>query len=104
MAHNTVREGYRKLVERLNRFPQGVTPSKRLYDILELLFSKREAELVALLPLRPFTTARAARAWQMKETEAAGILENLASRAILVGFRPGWGNDLHLAATNGWFL
>ena len=37
-------------MERLNRFPQGAPPSELLYRILELLFSEREAELVAQLP------------------------------------------------------
>ncbi len=86
MAHKTIREGYRNLVERLNRFPQGVVPSKRLYDILELLFTQREAELVALLPLRPFRAKRAAAAWHMPLKEAKTILDSLASRAILVDF------------------
>ena len=39
MAHHTVRSGYRNLVERLNRFPQGAPPSELLYRILEMLFS-----------------------------------------------------------------
>ena len=70
MAHHTVRSGYRSLVERLNRFPQGAPPSEVLYRILGLLFSEREAALVALLPIKPFTAADAAAAWKMPEAEA----------------------------------
>jgi hypothetical protein len=39
----------------LNRFPQGAPPSETLYQILKILFSEREAGLVAQLPIKPFT-------------------------------------------------
>src|SRR5512143_392926 len=84
MAHLTARAGYRRLVERLNRFPQGAPPSELLYRILEILFSPREAELVAQLPIKPFRTATAARAWGVPFAEAARALERLASRAVLL--------------------
>jgi ferredoxin len=84
MAHNTVRSGYRSLVERLNRFPQGAPPSDLLYRILGLLFSEREAALVALLPIKPFTAADAAAAWKVPEAEARRQLDALADRAILL--------------------
>jgi ferredoxin len=84
MAHHTVRQAYRDLAERLNRFPQGAPPSQLLFRILEMLFSEREAELVARLPLRPFTAARAARVWKMPAAEARTVLEELAGRAILL--------------------
>jgi ferredoxin len=84
MAHNTVRSGYAELVDRLNRFPQGATPSDTLYEILELLFSEREAEVVAQLPIKPFTASKARKILKMNEKETRIILEELASRAILV--------------------
>ena len=60
VGHLSARDGYRRLADRLNRFPQGAPPSERLFRILEILFSPREAELVAQLPIRPFRTATAA--------------------------------------------
>ena len=60
MAHRTIRSGYQQLVARLNRFPQGAPPSDVLYGILKMLFSEREAGLVALLPIKPFTVQKAA--------------------------------------------
>ena len=59
MAHHTVRSGFVELVDRLNRFPQGAPPSDTLYKILQILFSEREARLVALLPIKPFTARKA---------------------------------------------
>ena len=84
MAHLTARAGYRSLAERLNRAAQGAPPSALLYAILEMLFSEKEAELVAMLPLRPFSAAQAAEVWKRSETDARRILDELADRAILV--------------------
>ena len=89
MAHLTAREGYRRLVDRLNRFPQGAPPSELLYGILEILFSPREAELVAQLPIKPFRTGTAAKAWGVPLAEASRVLEQLASRAILLDLEDG---------------
>ena len=84
MAHATSRAAYEQLTQRLNRFPQGAPPSDLLYRILELLFSEREAGLVAQLPIRGFTARRAARTWGMREVEARRVLDGLASRAVLL--------------------
>jgi ferredoxin len=84
MAHATLKSGYASLVDRLNRFPQGAPPSEVLFKILAMLFSEREAGLVAQLPIRPFTAARAAKAWGLAEAEARKTLDALAGRAILV--------------------
>ena len=84
MAHVTARAATHRLVTRLNAFPQGAPPSELLTRILELLFSEREAALVAQLPLRPFTAARAARAWRTSVSEAQGVLDELAGRALLL--------------------
>jgi ferredoxin len=84
MAHATSRGAYRQLTDRLNRFPQGAPPSELLYRILALLFSEREAGLVAQLPIRPFTAKQAARIWGMGRAEARAVLDGLASRAILL--------------------
>jgi ferredoxin len=75
---------YTRLVERLNRFPQGAAPTESLYEILKILFSEREAELVAQLPIKAFTAQDAARIWKMDASAARSILDGLASRAILV--------------------
>jgi len=84
MAHTTLKSGYTELVDRLNRFPQGAPPSGTLYKILEMLFSEREAEIVAQLPVRPFTAEKAATILKLSVPETRAILEELASRAILV--------------------
>lgn len=84
MSHITGKKAYEHLQERINRFPQGAPPSETLYRILALLFSEKEAELVARLPIKPFTVGSAARIWGMKPLEAEKILDGLARRALLL--------------------
>ena len=84
MAHRTAKTGYDRLVRRLNRSPQGAPPSALLFEILKLLVSEREASLIALVPIRPFTVEKASRAWRMSLSDAQKVLDELASRAILL--------------------
>jgi ferredoxin len=85
MAHNhTHGSVYSRLAERLNRFPQRAPESKLLFDILKMLMTEKEAGLMAQLPIKPFGADRAASVWKMSETEAQKVLDELASRALLV--------------------
>ena len=84
MAHHTYKSGYKSLVDRLNRFPQGAPPSMLLDKILALLFSETEAHLVSLLPIKPVTADKAAKIWKMNLSKAKNVLDRLASQAILV--------------------
>ncbi len=84
MAHHTIKSGYSQLADRLNRFPQGAPPTALLFSILRMLFSEREAGLVATLPIKPFTARRASEIWKTDLTEAHTLLERLADRGILV--------------------
>ncbi len=84
MSHITSKSAYRTLEERLNRFPQGAPPSDTLYKILQILFSEKEASLVAQLPIKPFTPAKAAAIWALPLAEARKVLESLAARCILL--------------------
>ena len=84
MAHQTLKTSYSDLVERLNRFPQGAPPSELLNKILKVLFSDREAQLVSLLPIRPFTAEKASRIWKLDLTSTCKILDTLAGKALLV--------------------
>ena len=82
--HHASRSVYDRLTDRLNRFPQGAPPSEHLFQILKMLFSEREAALVAALPIRPFTAERAAAIWKVSVADARATLDELASRALLV--------------------
>jgi ferredoxin len=84
MSHATLKDSYRSLAERLNRFPQGAPPTETLFRILEVLFTREEAALVALLPIRPFDAKAAAQVWGRPEAESRKLLEGLASRGMLL--------------------
>jgi Pyruvate/2-oxoacid:ferredoxin oxidoreductase delta subunit len=84
MSHHTLKNGYSQLAERINLMPQGAPPGELLYRILSVLFSEKEAERVALLPLRPFTAKTAAEVWKTDEAEARSCLESLASRGMMM--------------------
>ena len=84
MAHQTLKTSYSGLVDRLNRFPQGAPPSELLNKILKVLFSDKEAQLVSLLPIKPFNAEKASRIWKKDLVTSRKILDTLASRALLV--------------------
>jgi len=87
MAHHRSRSAFERLSDRLNRYPQGAPPSDLLFKILKMLFREREAELVSLLPIRPFSAAKAAEIWKMDAKSATKILDTLAAKALLVDFQ-----------------
>jgi formate hydrogenlyase subunit 6/NADH:ubiquinone oxidoreductase subunit I len=95
MAHQHLKTAYHRLVERINQFPQGAPPSELLYGILRLLFSEREAQLVSLLPVRPFDARKAAAVWKVGEKQAEGVLSGLADRGILLDIEEN-GNRIYI--------
>ena len=84
MSHIAHASAYQQLVERLNRFPQGAPPSELLFKILRMLFSEKDARLVSLTPIRPFTVQKIAGIWKMSEKDARLALDDLADRGLLV--------------------
>src|ERR1035437_1596558 len=84
MSHVTLRNSYHALSDRLNLFPQGAPPTELLFRILEVLFTRNEAALVALLPIKPFNVAAAAKIWKKSAAESQNILEALASKGMLL--------------------
>jgi formate hydrogenlyase subunit 6/NADH:ubiquinone oxidoreductase subunit I len=64
--------------------PQGAPPADTLYKILQILFTEKDAALVAKLPVTPFDAEKAAKIWKMPVLEARKILEDLAGRALLL--------------------
>jgi len=81
----TARSGYAHLVDRLNQFPQGAPPSELLFNILSLLFSEQEAQLVSQLPSDVYSRAgrsrvedaRRRRASRARRVGDAGLLLDL---------------------------
>jgi len=84
MAHLTGKTGYKDLIDRYNKFPQGAPEAASLYEILRVLFSEEEASLVSMLPIKPFGVKEAAKIWKKSEEETFAILEGLAEKALLL--------------------
>jgi NAD-dependent dihydropyrimidine dehydrogenase PreA subunit len=84
MSHIVAKDSYKSLEERLNRFPQGAPPSETLYKILRVLFTEKEAALVAQLPIKPFTVKTASYIWKLDEVTTKKNLDELARKAILI--------------------
>jgi ferredoxin len=84
MAHLAAKSGYQELVKRLNKYPQGAPPSVLLFEILKMLMNEKEASLLALVPIKPFTAKTAARAWKTSLPNAQKALDVLAGRALLI--------------------
>lgn len=84
MGHLTSKDAYKTLDERLNLFPQGAPPSESLYQILQVLFTEKEARMVSQLPIRPFTIKKAAKIWQLSELNTEKFLDSLCEKALLV--------------------
>lgn len=89
MAHKTARSGYQKLTQRLNMFPHGVVETDTLYEIYSVLFSEKEASLLAQLPIGGFTISLAMKKWKMSYQETEEILDDLASRMLLIDIYKG---------------
>jgi len=88
--HNTIKENsYNLLSNRLNRFPQGAPPTELLFKVLNVLFSEKEARLVSLLPIKPFTARKAAAVWKLDLHDAQLILNDLADRGLLLDYEEG---------------
>lgn len=84
MGHLTSKDAYKTLDDRLNLFPQGAPPSDSLFQILQVLFTEKEAQMVSKLPIRPFTIAKASKIWGMSQLETEKFLDSLCDKALLV--------------------
>ena len=86
MAHHTGSSVYERFSRRINKFPQGAPASESWYKILKILFSEKEADLLSLVPLKPFNLKQAAAIWKKSEAETLCILDALADRGNILDF------------------
>ena len=84
MSHHASHSGYHRLMQRVNKSPQGAPASDLLLKIFSILCTEQEAALLCQLPLRPFPAAKAGRIWQVTADAARSTLEAMASRALLL--------------------
>ncbi|MCI8335857.1 MAG: 4Fe-4S binding protein [Peptococcaceae bacterium] len=92
MGHHTIKNGYQSFADRLNLLPQGAPQTEALFPLLRALVSEKEAEILSLLPVRPFSVEKAAKALKKPVTETEKILTDLASKAMLLDVTDPAGN------------
>ena len=96
MGHRTLKSGYQQISDRLNLFPQGAPPSEYLFKILKVLMKEKEAEMISQLPIKPFDAAMAARILHLTQEDAVKVLDELASRALLVDVQKPDGTTIYM--------
>lgn len=77
-------EAYQALAERLSRFPIGAVINETLMGILKLLYTETEAAVGSKFPVKPRPLAEIVEMTGMGEQELAPILENMASKGLVV--------------------
>ena len=87
MGHHTAKDGYARLADRLNQFPQGAPPTALLFKTLKVFISEEDAALLAKLPIRPFSAERAAKGWRLSMKETQYHLDRLSSKCLLIDAR-----------------
>ncbi len=103
MGHITSKS-FLKLQKRLDMNAQGAPESETLFKILEILFTKDEAEKVSLLPIKPFSVELAAKRWETSATEAQKTLNELADKGILFDIYDGKNQTYTMAPTMAGFF
>lgn len=77
---------YKRLQERLDRFPIGAPPSESLYEILRRLYTVEEAEVGARMPLRFTDLEGIARRTGKSPAELRPLLHRMADKGLVMDF------------------
>ncbi len=96
MGHIATRNAYKRLRERLDRFPVGAPGETTIYEILKLLYTPEEAELGAQLPLRLSTLGSLSRKLGRSQDELKTRLDAMAAKGIVL--------DLHIGGKTRYML
>ncbi|MBS3113377.1 4Fe-4S binding protein [Candidatus Woesearchaeota archaeon] len=103
MGH-IIAKDYLSLQKRLDMAVQGAPKSETIYKILEVLFTKKEAEYASLLPLKLFTAEDASIILNKPKPETKKILNKLADKGILLDFKNKNSHTYFMAPTMAGFF
>ncbi|MHA2253760.1 MAG: (Fe-S)-binding protein, partial [Candidatus Kariarchaeaceae archaeon] len=84
--------------------PQGAPVSDTLMEILQILFTDEEAELVAKLPIKFITISNVSKIWKKSEVETEKILDKLADKGIMMDLETDGSRSFTLAPPMAGFL
>lgn len=83
MGHKSHHKVYSDLRTRLDQLPNTFPDSREGMELLRMLFSEEDAELVAQLPLRPTSPKRVARKTGLSVEEVTRRLDALADKGLI---------------------
>lgn len=83
-SENLKEQVYMALAERLNKNPVGAPVNETLMEILRKLYTAGEAELGSRFPLLPVTLEQAAEMCGKDKAELSAMLENMASKGLVI--------------------
>ena len=83
MGHLSAKNEYQKLQRQLNRLPVGAPGEGTIFEILGILFSPEEAELVSRMPIRLATLKDIARKVGQDPDVVKARLETLADKGLV---------------------
>jgi Pyruvate/2-oxoacid:ferredoxin oxidoreductase delta subunit len=89
MGHLTSKESYKRLKERLDRYPVGAAGDTTIYDILKIVYTPEEAELAARLPLKMASLEAISRKVGMEGQTIKVRLEKMAAKGLVMDFTAG---------------
>ena len=72
------------LIDRLNKYPIGLVDTAKLREILNLLFSEREAFVASRFPLEEATLPELIRATGLEAADLAPVLETMADKGLVM--------------------
>ena len=81
-----ISKAHRKLARRMTRLPMKTPISDSLLEILTLLFTEEEAEIVRQIPYLNATAAKVAQKVKRPVAEVNSILKDLAERALIFAY------------------
>ena len=84
MGHLTAKAPFRKLREKLDRLPIGAPGDGTIYEILETVFSREEAQLAARLPLRLTKLGTLSRLLDIPEATLGTRLNAMADKGLVM--------------------
>ncbi|MCP4197857.1 MAG: 4Fe-4S dicluster domain-containing protein [Proteobacteria bacterium] len=89
MGHITAKESYKRLRERLDRYPVGAAGDNTIYEILKIVYTPEEAALAARLPIKMSSLDAISRKTGEDGDSLKARLEKMAAKGLVMDFTIG---------------
>ncbi|MCP4675728.1 MAG: 4Fe-4S dicluster domain-containing protein [Deltaproteobacteria bacterium] len=96
MGHIVAKQTYKRLRERLDRYPVGTPGEGTIYEILKIIYTPEEAELAARMPLKFSSLGSLSRRLDIPRDELRTKLDAMAAKGVVF--------DLHVKGKDRYIL